>query len=111
MPLIPTPRLVLLALAPLALGVALAFDSTLFVPMLAADGGLLLLALLDAALAGGSAIVVTREAPAVLSVGRANPVRLQLRSTSRRRLDVTVTDDRPAEVAVANLPARATLAA
>jgi len=111
MPLIPTPRLVLLALAPLALAVATAFDTALLVPMLAADGGLLLLALLDAALAGGRSIAVTREAPAVLSVGRANVVRLRLRSTAGRRLDVTVTDDRPPEVAVSDLPARATLAA
>jgi uncharacterized protein (DUF58 family) len=110
-PLIPTPRLVLLALAPLALGVAMAIDPSLLSPMLAADGGLLALALLDAFLASGRSITVTREAPAVLSVGRANPVRLQLRSTARRRLDVTVTDDRPADVGVGvgDLPARATL--
>jgi uncharacterized protein (DUF58 family) len=111
MPLIPTPRLVLLALAPLALGIAMAFDTTLLVPMLAADGGLVLLALLDAALASGRSVVVAREPPAVLSVGRANAVRLQLRSTARRPLEVTVTDDRPPEVGVADLPARATLAA
>ncbi len=110
MPLIPTPRLVLLALAPLALGIAMAFDTTLLAPTLAADGGLVLLALLDAALASGRSIVVAREAPTVLSVGRANPVRLRIRSTARRRLEVTVTDDRPAEVGVADLPARATLA-
>jgi len=66
MPLIPTPRLVLLALAPLALGIAMAFDSALFAPMLAADAGLLLLALLDAVLASGRSIVVAREAPTVL---------------------------------------------
>jgi uncharacterized protein (DUF58 family) len=111
MPLIPTPRMVLLALAPLALGIAMAFDSTLLAPTLAADGGLLLLALLDAALASGRSIVVAREAPTVLSVGRANPVRLQIRSTARRKLDVTVMDDRPPEVGVTDLPARATLAA
>jgi uncharacterized protein (DUF58 family) len=108
-PLIPTPRLVLLALAPLALGIAMAIDPSLLSPMLAADGGLLALALLDAFLASGRSITVTREAPAVLSVGRANPVRLRLRSTARRRLDVTVTDDRPADVSVRDLPGRATL--
>jgi uncharacterized protein (DUF58 family) len=111
MPLIPTPRLVLLALAPLALAFALAFDNTLLAPMLAADGGLVFLALLDAALASGRSIVIAREAPAVLSVGRANAVRLRLRSTAARRLEVTVNDDRPPYVAVADLPARATLAA
>jgi len=109
MPLIPTPRLVLLALLPLALGIAMAFDTTLLKPMLAADGGLLFLALLDVALAGGRSIIVAREAPAVLSVGRANPIRLRLRSTSRRRLEVVVTDDRPPEILVADLPAQVTL--
>jgi uncharacterized protein (DUF58 family) len=111
MPLIPTPRLVLLALAPLALGMAAAIDTTLVAPMLAADGALLALALLDAMLASGRSIVVARESPAVLSVGRANPIRLQIRSTARRQLDVSITDDRPPDVDVRDLPARATLAA
>jgi len=79
-PLVPTLRLVLLALAPLALGIGMAFDASLLAPMLAADGALLLLAAIDALLVGGRAVAVAREAPAVLSVGRANPIRLQLRS-------------------------------
>jgi len=109
MPLIPTPRLVLLALGPLAFGIAMAIDSSMLPLMLAADAALVLLALIDAMLASGRAVVVARESPAVLSVGRANPVRLQLRSIARRSLDVTVVDDRPADVAVHNLPARVTL--
>jgi uncharacterized protein (DUF58 family) len=100
---------VLLALAPLALGIGMAFDASLLAPMLAADGALVLLAVIDGLLAGGRAVAVTREAPAVLSVGRANPIRLQLRSRARRRLAVTITDDRPPNVTVDNLPARATL--
>src|SRR4029079_16695108 len=109
MPLIPTPRLVLLALAPLVLGIGMAVDSTFLRPMLAADAGLVLLALLDGLLASGRLVVVTREAPAVLSVGRANAVRLQIRSLARRRVGVSGTHDRPADVGVDNLPARATL--
>jgi uncharacterized protein (DUF58 family) len=109
MPLIPTLRLVVLALAPLLLGIATAIDSNLRGPMLAADGGLVLLALLDGLLASGRKVVVTRESPAVLSVGRTNPIRLQIRSIARRPLDVTVTDDRPPDVGVDNLPARAKL--
>ena len=109
MPLVPTLRLVLLALAPLALGIGMAFDASLLAPMLAADGALVLLAVIDGLLAGGRAVAITREAPAVLSVGRANPIRLQIRSRARRRLAVTVTDDRPPEVTVDDLPARATL--
>ena len=64
MPLIPTLRLVLLALGPLALGIVMTIDSSLLGPMLAADGALLLLALVDALLAGGRSVTVTREAPA-----------------------------------------------
>jgi len=108
-PLVPTLRLVLLALAPLALGIGMAFDASLLAPMLAADGALVLLAVIDGLLAGGRAVAITREAPAVLSVGRANPIRLQIRSRARRRLAVTVTDDRPPDVTVDDLPARATL--
>jgi uncharacterized protein (DUF58 family) len=108
-PLIPTVRLVLLALGPLLLGIGMAIDSSLLAPMLAADGALVLVALLDAILASGRSIAVVREPPTVLSVGRANPVRLRLRSTARRRLEVTVTDDRPPDVTVDNLPARVTL--
>lgn len=109
MPLIPTLRLVLLAMAPLLLGIGMAIDPSFLRPMLAADAGLVLIALLDGLLASGRLIVVTRESPAVLSVGRANPVRLQIRSLARRRLDVSVTDDRPADIGVDNLPARVTL--
>jgi uncharacterized protein (DUF58 family) len=111
MPLIPTMRLVLLALAPLVLGAAMTVDTTLLRPMLAVDGGLVLLALIDGLLASGRLLVVAREAPSVLSIGRANLVTLRIRSRARRRMDVTVTDDRPAGVSIPDLPARATLAA
>ena len=77
MPLIPTLRLVVLALAPLLLGIGMAIDASFLRPMLAADAGLVLLALLDGLLASGRLVAVTRESPAVLSVGRANPIRLQ----------------------------------
>ena len=111
MPLIPTMRLVLLALAPLALGIAMTIDSNLLLPTVAADGGLVLLAVVDGLLASGRLVSVTREAPSVLSVGRANLVTLRLRSKARRQLEVSVTDDRPPGVAIPDLPARATLAA
>jgi uncharacterized protein (DUF58 family) len=111
MPLVPSRRLVLLALGPLLFGVAMVVDSSLLLPMLAADGALLALALLDALLARGRAIIIEREPPNVLSVGRPNPVRLRVRSRSRRRLEVTVTDDRPPEVAAVGLPASVTVAA
>jgi uncharacterized protein (DUF58 family) len=111
MPLVPSRRLVLLALGPLLFGMAMILDQTLLLPMLAADGALVALALLDALLARGRHIVVEREPPNVLSVGRPNPVRLRVRSKAGRRLDVTVTDDRPPDVAADGLPASVTVPA
>jgi len=70
MPLVPSRRLVLLALGPLLFGLAMIADQSLLLPMLAADGALLALALLDALLARGRKIVIEREPPNVLSVGR-----------------------------------------
>jgi uncharacterized protein (DUF58 family) len=111
MPLVPTLRLVLLALGPLALAIAVVLEHALLAPMLAADGALVALALLDAWLARGRAVVVERETQAVWSIGRPNPVRLHVRSRARRRLELAVTDDLPADVTADGLPARVTLAA
>lgn len=110
MSLVPTSRLVLLALAPLALGIAMVFDASMLAPTLAADGALVLLALVDWALVGRPAVEVERETTRVWSVGRPNAVRLHVRSKSRRRLDVAVSDDLPSEVTSTELPARVTLA-
>jgi uncharacterized protein (DUF58 family) len=111
MPLVPTRRLVLLALAPLALALGVVAARPLLAPMLAVDGALVLLAAFDAWLARGRAVVVERETPAVWSVGRDNVVRLRVRSLARRRLEVAVTDDLPADVTATGLPARVTLPA
>ncbi len=75
MRLVPTQRLVLLALAPLLLGVGMALDPALLGPTLAADGALILLALIDGLLAAGRDVSVERETAPVWSVGRANQVR------------------------------------
>jgi uncharacterized protein (DUF58 family) len=104
-PLVPTTRLVLLALAPLALGIAAVIDPAMVVLALAADGALALLALADAALCRRPVVHLERESAPVWSVGRANAVRLHVRSTARRRLAVRVKDDLPADVACADLPA------
>ncbi|HVZ75026.1 MAG TPA: DUF58 domain-containing protein [Polyangia bacterium] len=111
MPLVPTRRLVLLALVPLGLAVAVAIHRALTAPMLAADGALLALAALDAWLARARVVVVERETHAVWSVGRPNAVRLRVRSTARRRLDVAVTDDLPDGVSAPELPLHVTLPA
>lgn len=102
-------RLVLLALAPLALGIGAVLDPALFRFALAADAALALVALVDALLARGRSISVKRESTPVLSVGRANPIRLRLESAARRPLEVTVTDDCPPEISALDLPRRVRL--
>ncbi|MDB4981945.1 MAG: hypothetical protein JWM82_2697 [Myxococcales bacterium] len=111
MPLVPTRRLVLLALAPLALAIAVVLDHAFAAPTVAADVALVLLAALDAWLARGRAVTVERETQAVWSVGRPNAVRLHVRTTARRRLEVVLTDDLPADTTATQLPAHVTLAA
>jgi uncharacterized protein (DUF58 family) len=106
--MIPSRRLVLLALAPLVLALAALFDDTLLWPMLAADGAIVVIAALDALLGRGRLVAVERHAPQVFSVGRPNPVVLEVRSRARRTLDVLVRDDVPAGD-VHDLPARVTL--
>jgi uncharacterized protein (DUF58 family) len=110
MPLVPTPRLILLAVAPVLVGAAMVVEPSLIAPLLLLDGAILLLGLVDAWLARGRLVSVLREPPRILSVGRPNPVRLRLRSSARRPLVVTVTDDRSEHLAADDLPARVELA-
>jgi uncharacterized protein (DUF58 family) len=91
--MIPSRALVLLAIVPLALAAATLVDRTLLLPMLAADLGIALIAAFDALLARRPLVTVKRHAPAVLSIGRSNLITLELRSSARRRLAVTVADD------------------
>ncbi len=109
--MIPGRPLVLLGIAPLVMALLTLFDRSLIVPMLAADLGIVLLAAFDALLARRPLIGVRRTAPEVLSIGRPNPVLLELRSRSARRLEVTVTDDLFFGAQSADLPLSVTLAA
>jgi uncharacterized protein (DUF58 family) len=103
--MIPSNRLVLLALAPLAVSVAAVLTPSLVRPMLALDVLIALVAALDAFLARGRLVRVEREVAKVLSVGRDNAVKLHVRSLSRRALTVSVTDDLPGEATAPDLPA------
>jgi uncharacterized protein (DUF58 family) len=109
MPVVPTARLVMLALAPLVLGIAAVIDPSMLALMLAGDGALALLGVVDALLARRPVVHVERESPPVWSVGRANAVRLHVRSTARRPLTVKVKDDLPADVASEELPGTVTV--
>ncbi len=102
--MIPARALVLLALFPLGLAVATLLDRTLLYPMLAVDLAIALLAGFDALLARRALITVHRHAPAVFSIGKPNVVTLEVRSSARRRLAVSVTDDLFATAGSADLP-------
>lgn len=108
--MIPSRRMVLLAIAPVALALAALADDTLLWPMLALDGALALVAIVDGLLALPRLVTVEREAPEVFSVGRPNPVTLELRSRARRALAVEVTDDLFDHAEGHDLPGRAKLA-
>jgi uncharacterized protein (DUF58 family) len=108
--MIPSRGLVLLAIVPLCLAVATLLDQTLLLPMLAADLGVALVAALDALLARRPLVTVKRHAPAVFSIGRPNLGTLEVRSSARRRLAVTVTDDLFDTAECDDLPLRLDLA-
>jgi uncharacterized protein (DUF58 family) len=89
--LIPTRSLVWLAMLPLALACLVPFDESLLWPMLVADAGLLVIAVIDAVLSGRRLVTVSRRSAEVFSIGRSNPVTVELRSHSRRPLQVELT--------------------
>ncbi|MEZ4309281.1 MAG: DUF58 domain-containing protein [Polyangiaceae bacterium] len=93
MSIVPSRAFVLLAIAPLVLALAMLFDRTLLWPMLATDAGILLVALIDALLAWRPLFTVRRHAPQVLSIGRPNPITLEIKSRTFRALTVEIKDD------------------
>lgn len=102
--MIPSRILVLLMLIPLGFAVAVVADRGMLWPMFAADAFIALVALADAALARRPLVDVRRTSREVFSIGRANPVTLELRSRSSRRLHVEVNDDLFDHAAAAELP-------
>ena len=102
--MIPSRRLVLLALGPVGLALAALVDETLLWPMLVFDGVLALIALLDALAGLRPLVTVTRECPEVFSIGRTNPVTIELKSRARRSLQVKFRDDLFADAESEDLP-------
>ncbi len=102
--MVPSRALVLLALFPLGLAIGVFFDRSLVVPMLACDLGIVLFAGLDALLTRQRLVAVKRNAPAVFSIGRPNTVTLEVRSSSRRKLALELTDDLWDTAASGDLP-------
>lgn len=106
--MIPSTRLAVLLVPPAALAVAWVFQPALLAPMFVLDGAVLVLALVDGLLSGGS-VRARRVVASIQAVGRPFPVTLVVGNTGGRALDVVVDDDAPGEAPA--LPARARVAA
>jgi uncharacterized protein (DUF58 family) len=102
--MIPGRALVWLMVVPLVLGVLTVFDRSLLQPMLGADLAIAVVAAIDAWLVRKPALAIRRETPHVFSLARPNRVRLLVRSTARRKLNVRVNEDLFAEASSGDLP-------
>ncbi len=105
MSFLPTRRLVWLAWIAVAVGVAAGYARPLRAPLFALDALIALAAIADLLLVRTRRFEIERQAAAIFSVGRANPVAIHLRNRSARTLRGTVHDDPLDEVATAGLPA------
>jgi uncharacterized protein (DUF58 family) len=103
---IPSLRLVIATAIPVLLSLGALADATLLWPMLGVDAAVIGVALLDLFLGLGRPVTARRVAPRVLSVGRDNPVTVEIESRARRRLEVLIKDDLPEEMVSSDLPAR-----
>ena len=89
--IIPNRSLVWLGLLPLVLAAIVPFDESMLWPMLLADAGLFLIAVIDAFASSSKLLTVSRRMPEVFSIGQPNPVTVELRSRTRRRLRLEIT--------------------
>ena len=101
----PTKRLAMLALVAVLGSAVASFVRSLFPAVLAYDGALVVLALLDALIQRGSRVQVERTVATIFSVGRANVVDLTIRNQSGRTLRGTVDDDPVIDATRSALPA------
>jgi uncharacterized protein (DUF58 family) len=103
---IPSLRLVLLGALPVGFALAAVANAALLWPMLVIDGAVVIAALCDLLAGLAGRIEVSRRAPRVMSIGRDNPVTVELRSRSDRPRTVLVKDDLPAPLSSPELPVR-----
>lgn len=89
--LIPKRGLVWLAIVPVVLAALIPFDESMLWPMLMADAGLVAIALVDGLLTRTRLVTVSRRSREVFSLGRPNPVTVEIRSKTRRRLRLKLT--------------------
>lgn len=110
MPLVPTPRLVVLAFVAAALATAAGFVEALRVPLVVLDVVLITAVLADLVSVLGRRVDVERTVAAIFSVGRGNLVSLELKNRSDRALELLVSDDPVGDATTEGLPARLELA-
>jgi len=108
---VPSPRLVGALALPALFSLWVWFEPIFLSYLIALDGLILLLCVLDALTVRRSLVVVEREAPAVLSIGCANPIRFSLRSRARRALLIQLDDGLFGHSRAEGLPAAGLLAA
>lgn len=104
MRVVPGRTLVLALLVPLLLALTAMAEPALVPMVLAVDGALVLLALVDLAFVLRPRVTVTRRAPETLSLARAVSVELEIKSLARRRLVVSINDDVFPEARTEGLP-------
>jgi uncharacterized protein (DUF58 family) len=108
---IPSRRLVGALGLPLLLSLWVWFEPGFLQYLLGLDAAILLVALLDALTVRRTLLSVERDAPGVLSIGAANPIRFLIRSRARRALALTLDDGLFMHARVDGLPARGQIAA
>jgi uncharacterized protein (DUF58 family) len=106
---IPSARLVLLAALPVLLALGAIGDATLLWPMLVLDVAVATIALADLVMGLGRPVTARRRSPGVVSIGRDNPITVEVEGRSRRSLVVLLRDDLPPELAAPELPIRVVL--
>jgi uncharacterized protein (DUF58 family) len=102
--LVPTRRLVILAFVAALVATLAGYVPGIDPAWMALDVLLVVLVASDALAGRGRRLELERRAASIFSVGRANPVTLQLHNVSARALRGTVTDDPVAEATAAGLP-------
>lgn len=91
MGLIPNRSMVWIAAVPMLLAALIPFDDSMLRPVLLVDAGIVLLAIVDALMTSKKLVSVTRRSPEVFSIGRPNPVTVEIRSKARRHLNLELT--------------------
>ena len=105
--MIPTTRLAAFAGLATLVAIVAGYLPALRIALYALDLAIVAAALLDVAIAAGKRLEAHRDVAAILSVGRANTVSIQLSNRSRRALRCLVADDPLADTSTLGLPAEA----